>query len=1093
MLPVDTAVAMLEDPNYDPGIRPHNLPNQETPFIFKEGQFRLDGVIRRREKLTGLCRKTDSTKPDRWHISGGGKGKKDFDTHSPDVKLRRRYGSVKLSRLLVATEDTASAASPPLQPWRFHLYNLIRNSGSGENEIDGTVALYHVFPTSTATTRPVKSKVPAKARWKSARGTAASKRTRTTTAPATSGKQIPAAAATEVDQYQESGLVHNGLVHNAGWTSENAIPCKLDKPEHTPSYSANISYALQSSDVETKFTFLGQSDSSTSDSWTADDDDLCSSGYSSDSSGYSPFSSSSNDGFESIGGYNSDDSDSSFNSDSSFSSDAFDAFDGFVDVESSSCSESSEDMSLDILTDIDTSGGTDRALRLPCEWSSVKRESEFDTAVLVYGVFSGEPNDNTVGLYDEGKRPQDISHLPCNADAVSDSTKRRAVEGDDRRLVNVKKARVRFTTAVLGSACLAATMLLFWHSHQPTAPDGTMAGASCAGTVANSDRIAANSCIGSIGSECDYTCDPGYVRKGRHICGSKGFVGGVCDPCEISEGWATSDSPISRSDGGTVVGCNQCSVCSDETIVACSQTADASCSGWASWIAFDADQQRSQPPSRMDAMTWIGAFRGHPNRVAPSSQVYLDSQAVFLYGGRRSSPGLESMEVSADEESLSPGSLLSDFWVFDASHGQWRQLLNPELGPSQAPGGRAGASAWHNTAGALFMFGGGETTILQGGGTQNAYGLSTDAGSDMWIWDGSWRMLASGDERMARAFYSAPDLVAAWDAYSKEDTQWPLARAYAATAQVVGLTPEQMPRSHTFSAAGMPPKISCSGYVFGGRAGARLQYNIHNATTGSRLISRKLLLSDLWHFACAPDAPSGHGSSTNITWTRVDSDAVWAEDPLFGWTPWTICALHRSSAPVYERDECTAEVQANTRQAIKYFNDKTLSPGNSARYIIDDAGETPNFVETYVNSLGGTPKTRPAAPRPCSRERHAAWLGPAPANILYTFGGVGPTHSHVERSNAYQSLSDLWRVQMGRWTLLGAGPDDPFSKIYDIAHAQYDPYPTWTQIWPAARHGCAVWAEPSGRSAWIYGGAHYGAQGMFFDDCPRRPGAVKRP
>ena len=91
MLPVDTAVAMLEDPNYDPGIRPHNLPNQETPFIFKEGQFRLDGVIRRREKLTGLCRKTDSTKPDRWHISGGGKGKKDFDTHSPDVKLRRRY------------------------------------------------------------------------------------------------------------------------------------------------------------------------------------------------------------------------------------------------------------------------------------------------------------------------------------------------------------------------------------------------------------------------------------------------------------------------------------------------------------------------------------------------------------------------------------------------------------------------------------------------------------------------------------------------------------------------------------------------------------------------------------------------------------------------------------------------------------------------------------------------------------------------------------------------------------------------------------------------------------------------------------------
>ena len=123
MLPVDTVVAMLEDPDYDPGIRPHNLPKQPTAFIFKEGSFRLDGVIRQRAKLTGLCRNARSTKPDRWHISGGGKGKKDIGTHSPDVKLRRRYGSIKGQIVGVrhtSHEDTAAAAITPVQPWRFH-------------------------------------------------------------------------------------------------------------------------------------------------------------------------------------------------------------------------------------------------------------------------------------------------------------------------------------------------------------------------------------------------------------------------------------------------------------------------------------------------------------------------------------------------------------------------------------------------------------------------------------------------------------------------------------------------------------------------------------------------------------------------------------------------------------------------------------------------------------------------------------------------------------------------------------------------------------------------------------------------------------
>ena len=53
---------------------------------------------------------------------------------------------------------------------------------------------------------------------------------------------------------------------------------------------------------------------------------------------------------------------------------------------------------------------------------------------------------------------------------------------------------------------------------QPSAQPPELCASS---TIAHSDRSTpATACVGSVGSQCAYTCDAGFLRVGRHVCQS---------------------------------------------------------------------------------------------------------------------------------------------------------------------------------------------------------------------------------------------------------------------------------------------------------------------------------------------------------------------------------------------------------------------------------------------------------------------------------------------------------------------------------------------------------------------------------------------
>jgi hypothetical protein len=288
MLPVDVAVRMLEDADYDPGIRPHLLPKVlpilETSFVFKEGQFAAGGFIRAREKLTGMCRKSDSAKPDRWHMSGGSKGRKDFDTQNAAVKLRRRYGSV------VSKNDENE---PDPTRWRFHLYNLMRSNGSGGDfVVDNTVAMYHVLPIYSSTTQPCTKK--------RASTPTVSPKEKDGHASQTSSEplyKVPKSAKptvtppdSSVDDSSVDGQSRSTApIAQATLTQHDKVYGQLGNHTGKPSCSARLPSSSAAADTTSQADFQlnssdAQLDIDDADRWTTSIDGMWSSGYSSDGS-----------------------------------------------------------------------------------------------------------------------------------------------------------------------------------------------------------------------------------------------------------------------------------------------------------------------------------------------------------------------------------------------------------------------------------------------------------------------------------------------------------------------------------------------------------------------------------------------------------------------------------------------------------------------------------------------------------------------------------------------------------------------------------------------------------------------------------------
>ena len=82
------------------------------------------------------------------------------------------------------------------------------------------------------------------------------------------------------------------------------------------------------------------------------------------------------------------------------------------------------------------------------------------------------------------------------------------------------------------------------HGHLTCQPDGTWSGGTCAPrgctagtTVAHSNRLPSNPCVGGTGTTCSYECDDGYTRSGTHVCLASGtFSGGSCTQLTCSVG-----------------------------------------------------------------------------------------------------------------------------------------------------------------------------------------------------------------------------------------------------------------------------------------------------------------------------------------------------------------------------------------------------------------------------------------------------------------------------------------------------------------------------------------------------------------------------
>ena len=74
--------------------------------------------------------------------------------------------------------------------------------------------------------------------------------------------------------------------------------------------------------------------------------------------------------------------------------------------------------------------------------------------------------------------------------------------------------------ALLALAALAALLLAqprpaLGDDRQPSAQPPELCASS---TIAHSDRSTpATACVGSVGAECAYTCDAGFLRVGRHV------------------------------------------------------------------------------------------------------------------------------------------------------------------------------------------------------------------------------------------------------------------------------------------------------------------------------------------------------------------------------------------------------------------------------------------------------------------------------------------------------------------------------------------------------------------------------------------------
>eukprot|EP01050_Picozoa_sp_SAG11_P010920 SAG11_NODE_1122_length_5788_cov_7.564423_3_plen_1085_part_00 len=176
----------------------------------------------------------------------------------------------------------------------------------------------------------------------------------------------------------------------------------------------------------------------------------------------------------------------------------------------------------------------------------------------------------------------------------------------------------------------------------------------------------------TVGAECVYRCKPHYWRSSQHphICSQNGnFSGG---------------------------GCSACGKCQDQLVEQCKSDSNAICARWVAPIAPD-KMLTNAPPARVDSMTWVGG----PNH-----------DVLYMYGGRKSASRFHFANVATsflrlDEDTHldEDTDLHSDMWYRDVSaSARWQQL--PHVGSSQVPAPMAGASTWHDTTGALFMFGG---------------------------------------------------------------------------------------------------------------------------------------------------------------------------------------------------------------------------------------------------------------------------------------------------------------------------------------------------------------------------------------------------
>ena len=55
------------------------------------------------------------------------------------------------------------------------------------------------------------------------------------------------------------------------------------------------------------------------------------------------------------------------------------------------------------------------------------------------------------------------------------------------------------------------------------------------GVIEHSNRIGAAACVGSIGQQCSFSCDDGYLAVGRHVCQTYSQGGQVSELPVVSE------------------------------------------------------------------------------------------------------------------------------------------------------------------------------------------------------------------------------------------------------------------------------------------------------------------------------------------------------------------------------------------------------------------------------------------------------------------------------------------------------------------------------------------------------------------------------